>query len=110
MARFKEGDLVKVKTEGMSGEERAMHGIYDYMLNLRGTVENHYGVNEVAVKIDLDSLPPIARQVHTVASQRMRDKFAESVGEEQRKMLSKDELEFVPNYVILVREADLDKA
>ena len=110
MALFKEGDRVKVKTEGMSAEERAMHGIYDYMLHLRGTVENHYGVNEVAVKVDLDSLPPIARKVHTDASNRMRDKFVDSVGEEQRKMLTKEELEFTPNYVILVREADLEKA
>lgn len=86
-----------------------MHGIYDYMLDLKGTVENYYGANEIAVKIDVDSLPPVAGRVHSEATKRMREKFLDSVGEEQKKLLTREELEFVPNYVILVRETDLEK-
>jgi len=38
----------------------------------------------------------------------MRDKFLANVSEEQKKQLSKEELEFGANYVVLVQKSDLE--
>lgn len=80
------------------------------MAGLIGTIQNVYADNEIAVKIDLDCLSAVTRKVHKTANDRMREKFISSVGEEQKKSLTTEELNFVANYVLLVRGSDLEKA
>lgn len=109
MAKLKEGERVRVLSKDLSDEQRAMLGFFTHMEGLTGTVENWYSATEIAVKVDLESLGKIPLEVHQTATDRMRAKFLDSVGEEQKKLLSKEELDFVPNYVILVREEDLEK-
>ncbi len=79
------------------------------MANLRGVVANYFGEDEVAVQVDLDSLPKVAFEVQKASTLRMRAKFLDSVGEDQKKSLTKEELEFQPHYVVLVRSADLER-
>ncbi len=108
MPNLTEGDRVRIKTRPVTDEDRAIHKFFEHMQGLTGTVSNYYGKNEVAVTIDLETLGEIPTDVHKVASKRLQDRFDENVSEEVKKLLSKDELNFTPNYVLLVREQDLE--
>lgn len=109
MAKVSEGDRVRVVTRDLTDQDKKVYGFFEHMQGLTGVVENVYSQDEVAIKIDLVSLPKIPAEVHRDATRRMRERFAENVGEEARKLLSKEELEFVPHYVVLVRSDDLEK-
>ena len=80
------------------------------MGGLTGTVENYYNDQEVAVKIEIDSLSDVARKVHKDATKKMREKFEDSIGAEQRGQLTPAELKFTPHYMVLVRAVDLEQA
>lgn len=108
MAKVKEGDRVRVVAT-KSGETNLSEKLFPHLIGRAGTVSNHYNSEEVAVEVDLDSLTPAMRQVHDEATRRLRAKFLENVGEEAKKQLTKEELEFTPHYVVLVGEADLEK-
>lgn len=110
MARFKEGDKVKVKKRPASPEDAALTFYYDHMAGLPGVIENYYSEQEIAVKIDLEALPDVAKRVHKDATKRMRQKFEDSISNEQRGQLTGEELKFTPHYVLLVRAQDLEKA
>ncbi|MCG9893946.1 MAG: hypothetical protein MH204_00540 [Fimbriimonadaceae bacterium] len=109
MASVKEGDLVRVVERPLTTQDRSVHSLFPHMLGLTGVVQSVYGPDEVAVKINLEDLKKTETAIHKTATDRMRTKFLENVGEEQKKRLTKEELNFVPNYVILVREADLER-
>jgi hypothetical protein len=79
------------------------------MAGLVGTVENVYGKEEIAVKIDIDSLSDTTQKVHKEATKRMRDKFLANISEEQKKQLTAEELNFEANYVLLLTSNDLEK-
>ena len=80
------------------------------MADLTGTVQNIYGEEEIAVKIDIPSLTAVSKDVHSVGIDRMREKFLGSVSEEQKKQLTPEELSFDAHYMLLIRSADLVKA
>ncbi len=109
MARFKDGDKVRVVKRKASPEDAALTMYYDHMGGLTGTVENYYNDKEIAVKVEIDSLSEIARKVHKDATKKMRDKFEDSIGAEQKGQLTAQELKFTPHYMLLVRAADLEK-
>lgn len=110
MAKVKEGDRVRVVTRELTEQDKKVYGFFEHMQGMVGVVENVYSSDEVAVKVDLACLPKIPAEVHKDATKRMRERFSENVGEEARKQLSKEELEFVPHYMLLVRSDDLEKA
>ncbi|MBX3120154.1 MAG: hypothetical protein KF784_13900 [Fimbriimonadaceae bacterium] len=109
MSKVVEGDKVRIVTRAVTEEDRKSNRYYDHMGGLTGTVQNVYGADEVAVMVDLDSLSEVSRNVHTVANERMREKFLGSVSEEQKKLLTDEELNFMAHYMLLVRQADLEK-
>jgi hypothetical protein len=109
MASWKEGDRVKIVHRKVTDEDRKKNSYYDHMAGLTGVVENVYAKDEIAVKIDQDSLSEITRKVHLEATKRMRAKFVDNVSEEQKKQLTPEELNFSANYVLLVQGADLEK-
>jgi hypothetical protein len=110
MAKVKEGDHVKVVRRPVTEQDRTVYGYFEHMQGVTGVVEGVYSKDEVAIKVDLDSLTKIPADVHKDATKRMRERFVENVGEEARKQLTKEELEFVPHYVLLVRSDDLELA
>ncbi len=110
MARFKEGDKVRVVTRPASIEDSAVTNYYEHMGGLSGTIENYYNDQEIAVKVDVELLPDVAKRVHKDATKRMRQKFEDSISNEQRGQLSTEELKFTPHYMLLVRAQDLEKA
>ena len=110
MPKWKEGDAVRVVTRPVTEDDRKTNRYFQHMAGLTGKVTNVYSDNRFAIQVDIDSVGTVVRDVHTVATTRMRDKFAASASEEQKKALTKEEMEFTPNYVLLVEEADLEKA
>jgi hypothetical protein len=108
MPKWKEGDRVRVKNRPVTEEDRRTNRYYEHMAGLVGSVQNVYSDEEVAIRVDPDSLSDVTRDVHATATQRMRDKFLNAISEEQRKQLTKEELNFDANYVLLVRTQDLE--
>ncbi len=109
MATWKEGDRVRVVRRPVTDEDRRKSRYYEHMADLTGVVQQAYSDEEVAVRVDPSSMTPVTADVVKTATQRMRDKFVANVSEEQRKQLTKEELDFSANYVLLVRAADLEK-
>jgi hypothetical protein len=110
MAKWKEGDRVRVIAREVTEEDRKSNRYYEHLAGLVGDVEYLYEGDVIGVKIDPATLSDVTKAVHKEASQRMREKFLSSIGEEQRKTLTAEELNFKVNYSVLVNAADLEKA
>jgi hypothetical protein len=110
MAKWKEGDRVRVVTRAVTEDDRKKNRYFEHMAGLVGTVQNVYNADEISIKIDPQSLGKVTEDVHKQATQRMRDKFLNAISEEQKKQLTKEELDFDAHYVLLVQSNDLEKA
>lgn len=110
MAAWKEGQKVRIVKRAVTDEDRKNNAYFEHMGGLVGTIQNVYEKNEIAVKIDASSLTDVTRAVQKESTQRMRDKFVSQTSEEQKKQLTAEELNFSPNYVLLVQGSDLEKA
>lgn len=110
MSKWKEGDRVRVKTRPVTEEDRKKNRYFEHMSGLTGVVTNVYSDHQVALRVDVDSTTPITREVLTAATQRMRDGFLNDISEAQKKLLTKEEMEFNANYVVLTQESDLEAA
>ena len=110
MPHFKEGDRVRVVTRPVTPEDRNAISYFDHMAGLTGTVQNVYGADGIAVKMDVDSLSKITQDVHRESVKRMREKFLQNISDEQRKQLTPEELNFDAHYMLLVKSSDLEKA
>lgn len=109
-AKWKEGDKVRIIDREVTLDDRKSNRYFDHMQGLEGTVQNVYGPEEVAVKVDLTKLTPTPTAVHKEAVKRMREKFLGSISEEQKGKLTPEELNFSAHYMLLVRADDLEKA
>jgi hypothetical protein len=110
MANWKEGDRVKVVSRPVTEEDRKKNRYFDHMSGLTGIVQNVYATDEIAVKVDYESMTKVTAEVQTAATLRMRERFLKDTSEEQKKQLTKEELEFNANYVVLVQPSDLEAA
>ena len=79
------------------------------MAGTHGEIQSIYDDGTVALQVEPESLGETPRGVHRTATLKMREKFASGISEEQRKALTKEELEFDTHYVLLVRAEDLEK-
>lgn len=107
MVKWKEGDQVRIVEREATAEDRKNHRYYAHMANLVGTVQNIYAESEIAVRIDPATLTPVTRDVLDTATKRMRERFLDGVSEEQKKLLTKEELEFDVHYMLLCHQDDL---
>lgn len=110
MPSWKEGDRVRIVKRAVTEEDRKTNRYFEHMAGLVGTVQNIYSDTEIAVKIDPDCMSKITADVQKEATVRMRDKFLSNVSEEQKKQLTKEELDFDAHYMQLVQSVDLEKA
>lgn len=101
---------MKIVHRKVTDDDRKKGRYFEHMGGLVGTVENVYGKDEIAVKIDVDSLSDVTRRVHKEATRRMREKFLANISEEQKKQLTAEEMNFDANYVLLLQGSDLEKA
>lgn len=109
MSKWKEGDRVRIVTRPVEEDDRKSSRYYDHMAGLVGTIQNIYSDTEIAIKIDPEFMTKITAEVQKEATNRMREKFLSNISEEQKKQLSKEELEFEAHYVQLVQSKDLEK-
>lgn len=110
MAKWKQGDRVKVVSRTVTEEDRKNNTYFEHMAGLIGKVEYLYDHGLVSVKVEPASLSKVSTEVHKEASIRMRGRLNEAVSEEGRKMLTSDELNFPVNFNILVSGDDLESA
>jgi hypothetical protein len=110
MTSCAEGDRVKIVTRLVTEEDRKSHRYYSHLGGLEGTVVSVYSPEEVSVRIAIDSASAVTQEVQEETTRRLREKFVGSVSEEQKKLLTKEELDFEPNFVVLVAMKDLEKA
>ncbi|MEO7454275.1 MAG: hypothetical protein ABIV13_05885 [Fimbriimonadales bacterium] len=106
--KWKPGDRVRVVTREVNREDRQTALYFHHMAGLTGTVTSYYGIDEVAVKVDPDAFTSVLETTHKEAVKRMRAKFLDSLGEEQKRRLTKEEKQFSANQVILVHADDLE--
>jgi ribosomal protein L21E len=109
MKQWREGDRVVIVTRPVTEDDRKANRYFEHMAGLTGTVQNIYAPDQVAIKVDPKTLTEVTAEVHKVATERMREKFLNNVSDEQRKQLTKEELEFEANFVLLVRGEDLEQ-
>ncbi|MCX7993684.1 MAG: hypothetical protein N2651_08450 [Fimbriimonadales bacterium] len=107
MPKFKEGDRVQVRLREAQGKE-AQEGRYaPHLANATGAILKIYSPKEVAVDLDLDSLPKAIRERHAEQQTRMHERWLNSLSEEARNRLTDDEKTFRLRYVVLLPEEDL---
>lgn len=109
MARWKEGDRVRIVTRPATKEDRISYRYFPHMAGMVGTVAHVFNADEIVMTVDPEALNKVARDVQAVAVDRMRTKFVSKVGEEQQAKLTPEELKFDANYNLLVRSGDLEK-
>jgi hypothetical protein len=107
--QWKAGDRVRVAKRVTTNKDREDRTYFDHMAGLEGEVTNVYE-DGVAVKIDIVSLGEISAEIHKFATVRMQQKFMDNSSEEDRRQLSKEDLEFQANFMLLVQPADLERA
>jgi hypothetical protein len=108
MARFKEGDRVRVKGRHAS-EQEVLEGRYaPFMAGARGTILKIYDSKQIAVNLDIASLPEEVRQRHAEQQETMHRRWLDSLSEEARNRLTDQEKAFHLNYVVLLTESDLE--
>jgi hypothetical protein len=110
MPQFKEGERVRVVGRPVTEQDKKSNAYFEHMAGLTGVVQNVYGPDEIAVKVDTDSITKVSLEVHKESIKRMREKFINNISDEQKKQLSAEELNFDAHYMMLARTADLEKA
>lgn len=107
MPKFKEGDRVQVRAREAQGKETQEGRYAPHLANATGAVLKVYSPQEIAVELDLDSLPEAIRERHTEQQTRMHERWLNSLSEEARNRLTDDEKTFRLRYVALLAEDDL---
>ncbi len=107
--KFKEGDRARIVTRTVSEEDRKKNRYFEHMAGLEGTVQNVYSGGVVALRVDEVTLSEVTADVHAKSIERMREKFFGQIGEEAKKSLTKEELEFGAHFMHLVEPDDLEK-
>lgn len=108
--QFKEGDRVSIITREATEKDQKERRYFPFMGGLTGAVQNVYAENQIAVRIDESSLSKISLAAQKEATRRMREKLASNISEEQKKELTKEELEFDTHFMLLIHADDLQKA
>lgn len=108
MPNWKEGQRVQIVERAVTEEDRKANRYYSHMSGLKGTIQNIYSNEEIAVKIDPEFMSKVTTDVHTTSIKRMRQKFLDNISDEQKKTLTSEELNFGANYVLLVRGTDIE--
>jgi len=109
MAKWKMGDRVKIVEREVNKDDKRTASYFTHLGGLTGTVTNFYNADEVAVRIDPQAFGPTIETTHKEAVKRMRAKFLDSLSEEQKRKLTKEERQFNANYVLLLHSDDLVK-
>lgn len=106
MAKFKEGDAVKITAREHTPQDIKSGLYYPHFANITGTILKLYG-EEASVTVDRDSMPADIRLRHEEGEKAMRQKWLDNLSEEARGRVGEAEKSFSLNYAVLVSLADL---
>lgn len=106
---IKEGDRVRITAREPTPEDEKSATYFAHFGNLTGTVQKVYNKQEVAVEVDLESLPTDVRKRHEEIRGQMKTRWLDGLSEEARSRLTEREKDFNLRYVVLVGMSDLTK-
>jgi ribosomal protein L21E len=109
MLRLKVGDRVRIRDRQAEPQDRKSGMFYDFYRGLTGKVFKIFAPDEVALEIDLESLPEAIWKRHMNARDQMRERWIQSLPEETRRRLSAEQKSFDLRYVLLVRVSDVER-
>ena len=101
---------MRVVRREATDDDRKSGLYYPHFGGLVGIVQKVYGPNEVAVDVEYETLPSDIRKRHMDIRDQMKTKWLDGLSEEGRSKLTEREKDFHLRYVILVAQADLEKA
>jgi len=107
MADMKTGDRVRIKTREVTTTDLESGYYFRHYGGMEGEVARVFA-DDIAVRMERESLGPDVRKMHEHIEQRVKDKFLTGLSEEGRKRLSPEERSVNLNFVVLVHPADLE--
>lgn len=108
MAKFNEGDVVKIISREPTPADVKNQTYYPYFAGLSGTVDKVYD-NEICVRVDPEALPADVLKRHTEIQESIKHKWLNGLSGEARNRLTPEEKQFKLAYTILVQAGDLEK-
>lgn len=109
MAAWKVGDRVRIATRAQTADDVKSGLYYAHYGGLTGAIQKVYENREVAVEVELESLPREIRKRHDTVRDQMKTKWLDGLSEEGRSKLTEREKDFRLRYIVLVGAADLEK-
>jgi hypothetical protein len=105
--KFQEGDRVQIVDREANPEDVKTSLFFNHYRGLVGTVQKIYPTEEVAVEVELASLPEAVAHRHNDVQEQMKSKWLDGLSEEARNRLTDQEKDFRLHYTILVSLKDL---
>lgn len=109
MSVWKQGDRVRILAREPTPEDLKNQTYFAHYGGLTGTIQKVYSDQEIAVQVDLESLPDDIRSRHMDVRDQMKTKWLEGLSEEGKSHLTEREKDFNLRYVVLVHGKDLEK-
>ncbi len=109
MPNIKPGDRVRISSREATLRDARTGLFYTHYRGLVGSVSKVFPGNEVAVEVDLETLPEDVWTRHMTVRDQMRQRWLDGLPEEQRRRMTPDQKEFNLRYVVLVSAEDLER-
>ncbi len=109
MANLKAGDAVRIADREATAQDAKTGLFYGHYRGLPGTVQKVYKGDEVAVELELDSLPEDVWKRHMHVRDQMREKWLASLADDVRRKLTPEQKQFDLRYTVLVSPKDLER-
>lgn len=106
--KFKEGDLVQIKTREATADDVKSGLYYGYFGGVQGSIQKIYASGEAAIEANLDSLAEDIARRHEEMRLAMQNKWLDGLSEEAKNRLTPQERAFTLRYNILVSQDDLE--
>jgi len=108
LARFKRGDRVVIVDRPVTAADRKSGLFYNHFRGLHGSVDQIYEeAGEVCVEVDLESLPPEFGHRHLEIQEQARQKWLDSLSEQERRSIPAEHRELRHKYTVIVAPEDL---
>jgi len=107
MAPVQVGDRVQVADREATAADAKSGLFYAYLGRLTGRVERIYDDKTVCLDVELESLPEDVRVRHIEMQTAARDRWINSLSQEQRSRLTEKDKQFRMSYKVLVAASDL---
>lgn len=108
MAAFKRGDRVVVIDRSVTAADRKSGLYYNHFRGVHGVVDQVYEEEgEVCVEVDQDTLPPEFARRHAAIQEQARQRWLNSLSDQERRSLPEEQQDLRLKYTILVSPDDL---